>query len=75
MLQDKEAYFWEVLGQPWQKMIEELAKRNHRTPLEELRSMIERRAFGHSKDLGDDQGGFRLYEGQGIPRAEVEIHE
>lgn len=75
MLQDddKELSF---LGVKELKMLKALAEHSGRTPKEEVKNLIRRRALGHLKDLGDDRGPFRLSQGElPILRAEeVELH-
>lgn len=43
-------------------MLEKMAEKSGRSPLNELKWLIQRRALGHLKDLGDDRGNYRLYE-------------
>lgn len=59
------------------KMLERLAAYSGRTPVEELKALIRRRALGHLKDLGDDRGSFRLFETDltGLKIDSVELHE
>ena len=45
-----------------QEMVEKMCQVSGLTPVEQVRQLIRRRAFGHLKDLGDDRGSFRLYE-------------
>ncbi len=52
----------ELLELRERKMLEKLATYSGRTPMGELKWLIQRRALGHLKDLGDDRGNFRLYE-------------
>lgn len=66
------------LGLKERKMLEKIAENSGRSPIEELKSLIRRRALGHLKDLGDDRGNFRLFEEKDLTLIRVdsvEIHE
>lgn len=53
-------------------MLEKMAENSGRTPMAELRWLIQRRALGHLKDLGDDRGSYRLY---GSEMREVQVED
>lgn len=64
------------LGLKEDKMLDKLAEQSGYSKVEFVKWLIRRRALGHLKDLGDDRGGFRLYEGdlRSIHVDEAELH-
>ncbi len=67
----------DFLGLKERKLLEKLSESSGRTPIEELKWLIRRRALGHLKDLGDDRGSFRVSENElrTLHADSVELHE